>query len=398
MGAAGWMAVEQHAWLAEFQRDPQLLLLRGDALSFYERAQDKRPFFAAHLREPLWPFSIRPFVTGDELVDAHRIRALTGVINILLLFAIGGLAWRLAGPLAGGFAAALVSGTPLTSYYGVSGLREPLMSLLLVTLTALWTCRLRALVVVGLLAVTAVIPLLRMEGLLVVPAISMVAALWRREKRAWLTALAASSVAWLTAAPYLANCQRQLGSAFAPLHQHARYWRNHEFAGRPGHLTREEVMADAYGGTPATSWAYALGDRSISEVVRRYATGYWLAFTDYVPRLLGRRWWLWLWPVGVIWACGKWRMAGLVVPVGLLVQFPFAFILPLNMVTAHGRWIGVEARFAWPLMPFVAVWAGLGFACLMGWLHRVWLGWRGHRIAGLHAGGLVVSFFSPTGV
>lgn len=359
------MASEELAWLHALREYPDQFALHGDARSFYERALDSRPFFAAHLREPLWPFLIRPLLSGDENRDTYRIRTFTGIINVFLVAAIGCLAWRLGGPLAGGFAAALFSGSSLTSYYGISGLREPLMSLLLVTLTTLWTYRRNWLVTLGIIGVTGMVPLLRLDGLLVVTLVLPVCAIWVRDKSAASVAMTACLFAWGVTAPYLTNLRRECGSAFAPLHQHARYWRNHEFAGQPGHLTREEVLANAYGGAPVTSWQYVFGERTLAATAGRYLHGFWLALTDYVPRLLDERWWIWFWPVGVVWALWHWRQAGIVVPVGLLAQLPFAFILPLNMVTSHGLWRGVEARFAWPLSPFVAVWAGLGFAAIL---------------------------------
>lgn len=359
------MALEQHAWLQALRDHPDQLALRGDARGFYDRARDPRPFFSAHIREPLWPYLLRLILTGDEARDAYRVRALTGIINVLLVLVIGWLAWRFGGPLAGGFAAALFSGTELTSYYGISGLREPLMSLLLLIFIGLWTYRLRGPVALAIVIVTALMPLLRLEALFLVPAWLVAVAIWREEKTAGWLALATACVAWAVTFPYLLNCRREFGSMVAPLHQHARYWRNHEFAGRPGHLTREQVLVDAYDGEPVTSWEYIVKHRSPVEIVGRYVTGYWLALTDYVPRLLGKRGWLWLWPVGVGWALWHWRRAGVMVPVGLIAQLPFAFLLPLNMVTEHGLWRGVEVRFAWPLAPFVAIWAGLGFAWLV---------------------------------
>jgi len=56
--------------------------------------------------------------------DDEAARRLTGWISIVLVGVIGVTGAKLAGPPAGALAAWIYSGTPLTSYYGVSGLRE----------------------------------------------------------------------------------------------------------------------------------------------------------------------------------------------------------------------------------------------------------------------------------
>jgi len=208
-------------------------------------------------------------------------------------------------------------------------------------------------------------PLLRLEGLIIVPLLAGAWAVlkWRRDAVA--EAVAFTMIAWLAVTPFLVNCRREFGSAFHPLNTHARYWRNHEFAGQPGHLTRDEVLANAYGGEPTTSARYVLGMHSLPEVVARYARGYWVALTDHIPKLLDGRWLMWLWPLGVMWDGARRR--GLVTLAGLIAQLPFAFILPLNMVMADRPNPGVKFRFSLPLTPFVALWAASGMVETTKW-------------------------------
>ncbi len=358
------MWAEQRAWLGE------LPALTGDAAGFYNRSREPHAFYAAHVREPLFPFLL-------QFTANHRqARELTGWCSIGLVVILGVLAWRLAGPAAGALAPWLYAGTAFTSYYGVSGLREGLMSFLLLLLVLLllldrtWWSRL------GCALCAAAIPLLRLEGLLIAPLIVSVWAALKWRRALVLEAVGYTAVAWLAVSPFLLNCRREFGSAFHPMNVHARYWRNHEFAGQPEHLTREEVLADAYGGPPTTSFHYVFGMHTLPEVVGRYARGYWVSLASHIPRILDGRWLFWLWPVGVFW---DWKRRWFITLAGIVAQLPFAFILPLNMVMAGRTHPGVEFRFSLPLTPFVVILAAVGIVETIRWWRARTAGTAPHK-------------------
>ena len=116
---------------------------------------------------------------------------------------------------------------------------------------------------------------------------------------------------WLLVAPYLIYNRSQAGAAFAPHQAHARFWRNHEFAGRPGFPTRAEVVADSYCGPPITPSGYVFGLHSFPEVVGRLVKGTFAAYTRYLWRLCTDWPWLTLlFPAGLIALIWKRRWEG----------------------------------------------------------------------------------------
>lgn len=355
-------------WFEQRHLLPAAPPLNGDARGFYERARKPHSFYAAHIREPLFPALLRTAFAVTGSTDEVVARQFSGWANIALTILIGLLATRLVGLPGGALATWLYAGTPVTTYYGVSGLRESSMGFLILLLVLLLLLDRTWLTRLGCALCAAAIPLLRLEGLLVVPLLVGAWALLQWRKSITFEAAALTLIAWLATAPFLFHCQREFGSAFHSLNTHATYWRNHEFAGQPGYLTRDEVLADAYAGPPTTSAQYVFGLHSLPQVLGRYATGYWLAFTKYIPLILSGRWLIWLWPVGVGWAIYQWREKGLIVAAGLIAQLPFAFIVPLHMVIADRLNPGVEFRFSFPLAPFVAILAAVGLVESVRWV------------------------------
>ncbi|MBI5368263.1 MAG: hypothetical protein HZA54_14605, partial [Planctomycetes bacterium] len=187
-----------------------------------------------------------------------------------------------------------------------------------------------------------------------------------RRSRAALACAAAPFAALLLLSPYLVFNWRTAGSAFAPMKSHARFWRNHEFAGRPGFPTRAEVIANGYTGPEITPAGYVFGLHGAGEVCARYGAGYWLAFTRYLPALLGPLGVLaWLIPLGAAAALRRRAVGALLVAAALGAVLPNAFILPLDTVLtpevpAVGP--GVELRFTFPLLPYGILWIAMACA------------------------------------
>lgn len=388
--AMGFTSWKQDAWLFMLQSQSDGGALSGDARGFYDRAISVHSFYSASGREPFFPYLIKTVLafheSGHTLSDQLLVRHLSGWVNLALTAAIALLAARLAGFTCGAVAAWLYAGTPVTAYYGVSGLRESTMGFLVISFVLLLLLPRRWPVRVGCLMIAAFMPLLRLEGLFIVPLLTgSWACLALVGGRAARRSVAATSrlceaavyaaVAWLAAAPFLIACKHEYGSYFYVTSIHATYWSNHEFAGQPGHLTREEVLANAYGGERTTAARYIFGEHSLSRVAARCGQGYWAALTKYVPLILAgpvRSWLIWFWIVGLIWSCVDWREKLFVPIAGVIAQLPFAFILPLNMVMRDRLHPGVEFRFSLPITPFVAVLAALGIVETVRWARRKW--------------------------
>ncbi len=368
----------QGVWLGAMTESDGHARLEKDALGFSQLAKESRPFYAASLREPLFPALLRVSLKSFHPADEHLfIRQLTGGFGLAVIAAIGALGWRLAGPAAGALAAWLFAVSTTTVYYSISGLREPLV-LLLVVLFALCLLTGGRRSVVGLALFSVALPLLRLESLIVIPLIlaGWLALAGRDWKRRLLPAGLAVGLAWLFALPFLIACRKEFGSCFALTANHATYWRNHEFAGQPGHLTRDEVVANPYGGTRVSTAAYIFRDHSLPVVIGRYVRGYWISLTRHIPAIFAwnqvRNPLVWFWLAGVGWAVRSWRTQGIVPLIAVVAQFPFAFIVPLDTVMPGREHAGVEIRFSLPLAPFVAVLAASGIVETGRWGWKKW--------------------------
>ncbi len=186
---------------------------------------------------------------------------------------------------------------------------------------------------------------------------------------------------WLVALPYLLFNHHETHAFFAPLHNDARFWRNHEFAGQPGYPTRQQVMESPYTGEPITPSEYVIGKHSLPEVFGRYLKGYGYAFFRHTPRLFKfvppfefLRYAVWLTLPGLI-ACHFMRREGyFFLLAGLIALFPNAFILPLDVVLsreAPAIGPGVEPRFTLPLLPFTMILCALAVERVRGVLARL---------------------------
>ncbi len=397
----------QDQWLGQMQKDPSLAVLKSDAAGYYQIAHEGRPFYAASYREPLFPSMIRltlgawgqmppPDEAGD-LANQLLVRRLSSWLGLGLVALIGVLGWRLAGPWCAVISSWMYAVGTWANFLGISALRQTTMGTLLVSLVLLLLSRprsrgLRWARMIALCLVCAALPLACISSLTVVPLVvigwaTLSAVRSRGTRPAWRPFAEAAmyfAVAAIAVTPYLLACKREHGQYFSMMNRHARFWRNHEFAGQPGFPTRAEVIKDSYTGKPITSAQYVFGLHTLPEVVTRYAQGYWLSITQYVPRIFA---WtdrgpdgavrvahyhaVWLWLAGLYWACRKWRTHALVAVAAFASLLPFAFIVPLNTVLPQGQLGGVEPRFTMTMAPVVAVLAGVGGAELIRLIWRV---------------------------
>ncbi|NQU11826.1 hypothetical protein HQ590_13610, partial [bacterium] len=341
-----------------------------DALGYYEIATTPDPFYRASVREPLFPALLRfGLQTSGHLQPADDsavgrshvfVRRFTGWFGLATLLGVSLLAWRLAGPWAGAGAAWMYGLGALIAQYAVSGLRESTTGLFHVCLIGALVTEPRsrlgaAIRTVVVVLLSAALPLLRLESLAVVPLLLLGTVIWRWLRaagphRAWrrpaFEAVAGIVAGWIAVAPFLLACRQQFGEAFYVTSVHATYWRNQEFAGQPGHLSRDEVMADPYAGPRVTPRVYIFGMHSLPAVVTRYARGYWITLTRDVPILFRRlapganptdtaaNPLVWLWVLGLVWSVVRWRTQAFVPWAALAAQLPYAFIVPLDTVLA----------------------------------------------------------------
>lgn len=372
--AFAWLA--QDALLTGMREDKNGGRLEKDALQFYQQATQPHSFYAASIREPFFPFIIKCWLWLWGSTDQMLVRTLTGLIGLGLVVLVATLGWKLAGPWCGVVCAWMYASSALVAYYSVSALRESTMGFLVVLLTLLLLCKSSWPQRCGLILVSAALPLMRLDSLVVEFLVFGGWVAWRWSRQAAVESIVYIAAGWLAVAPFLIACHREYGQAFHTSNVHATYWRNHEFADRPGFLTRDQVMSDAYSGEPTTAFRYIFGLHSIPEVIGRYIHGYWISLMVHMRMIFS---WLdtgnpfvWFWILGLFWACRYWRTQGLIPLVALAAQFPFAFIVPVNTVMPGRYHAGVEVRFSLPMAPFVATLVGIGVVETVKWLKAKW--------------------------
>lgn len=368
--------------------------LEGDALGYYRIAIGEQSTLE---REPLHPLILRAGIhlfghpeaaTPQQHGENHLlVRHTSAWVGLVMIGMIGVLATRVAGRFAGIAAMTVYSVSVYPLYFAITGLRQTTMGVF--ALGLIWFLILRAQSKparvfrwIGLVLCSAALPLTRMSSLAVVPMIATcyfaLGFAWRRGTDGWkrraVEAVIVAAVAWVAASPFLVACKVHRGRFFSVMVPHAKYYRNQEFAGQPGYPTVDEVAADPYTGEDLTPGQYILGHHGVLEIAHRYVLGYWKSFTKHMGPAFAASigddttlvWWkvvlYWFWPLGVVVCFWGWRRRMLVVPAMLIVQFPFAFIVPLNVHLPGGAVLGVGYRFSMSMAPLMAVLIGAGLS------------------------------------
>jgi len=351
--------------------------LEKDALGFYQLARTDRPFYSASVREPLFPVVIRCGLRwfGNDDFAARWITAWIGLAAIGIVACLG---WQMAGRWGAVTSAWMYGSSQYVSYYSMSGLQVSTMAFLFVALVVVLQINSpRAARWILAPVLCAALTLTRLESLVTVLLVLLAWTLLpSAQPRRWkvVETVVCVFVAWLAVAPFLLACKHEYGSYFGSMNNHATFWRNEEFAGQPGHLTREEVLADPYGGEKVTTARYIFGMHSPAEIVSRYARGYMISLFAHIPAIFSvpehQNVFVWLWIVGAGCAAYRWRTHGLIPLAALAAHLPLAFIIPLNTVLPGQYHAGVEVRFSMNLVPFIAVLVGIAVQEAILWFQR----------------------------
>jgi hypothetical protein len=389
LALATWLRLER---LAEYRyRD-----LDGDAVAYLQFARGLQltgPFVTGYIESGLiWLVKGAVAVWGDQPISIRRLTVSASVATVAATYMLGA---RLFGPATGLLAAGLLAVNRELIFQSVRGLREEAFSVVLLlfvlTLSAgRWPGKPAGWILAGLLG--GALGLIRLTGLACAGTLLAARALLSlaSRDRPWPGTLWSASLAALLAGtcvlPYLASSLREFGDPFYSLTLHATFYRNFEYAGRPGFPSREELAVDSHAGPPVTPFQYVFRLHGPVEVMKRYIAG--------ARQLYG------LWagsfgtPIAVAGLAGLLGLAGTrwcLLPLALgAAVFPFLFVFGVAPDTS---------RFAVPTFPLLALassWALIGSA---SWAHarlgdrltRVGLSPpRGSRIAGCAVGLVLV--------
>jgi 4-amino-4-deoxy-L-arabinose transferase-like glycosyltransferase len=131
---------------------------------------------------------------------------------------------------------------------------------------------------------------------------------------------------FLICSPYLLYSAKNYGDPLIAVNVHAKWYRNMEFAGKPGFPGRADVERNAYCGDSLTSFEYMFKLHSLKEVVKRSARGfYYIHWSKYMGRTgFGHSLFLWFYFIGIVLLLteGKWDF----ILFFLLISAPLSFI------------------------------------------------------------------------
>lgn len=369
-------------WLVPMAAAP----IAPDTIQYLHLAEEMSHPYDTGVREPLfiWLLKLWSWITATGPLAARVMTVLLSVLEGALLYLLA----RQFLPLAFTFPVMILYAiNPLLSSSSTMALREELLPAL--WLGFLWAC-------IGAsrskhkwpwwaatIAFASGMVLTRINSLgLVVPIAVLFA--WR-EHWGWKPLAAGAAVLTVALVPHFVNSQRKFGDPFMSSNFVPKFYRNLEFAGKPGFVTREEFNRDNYAGPPITMGDYLFKLHSIPEVTSATIAGLWeqtagksvrksLLRLDPRPRLddqlnpvIAEPPVLWvevvvylLYLVGII-ACFRLRF-GWYLPLSMLL-----FMLPLAFFAGKGLLV---PRLLMNPVPFMLLLAGISLYVIWAELRR----------------------------
>ena len=325
----------------------------GDPINYLKFAREMRNFYAAHVREPMFPAvtKIGLMLTGGADVGISVASITFGLLMLVATYALGSL---VASPIAGLAAAAMLGIDRSAVYWAIGGWRDELFGFFAVSCAWAWLrfarrpTRTNA-ILAGVLSGGACLTRITTIAL-IAPAVvwllvsrdfrgpnATIQAAWRRE-----LALAVG-VMTITLAPFLINCAIATGDPFYAINNHTDFYLKRE-----GVADVRPMSAVAYSVDKFESRPIAAADNAVRGVFVYPFANKWVGLNEWYADLgtllaglaiIGLVGWLW-WPDGRL----------------LLVMF-FGSLVPFSMTwTVRG---GAEWRltfFAYAFYLVAAFW------------------------------------------
>jgi hypothetical protein len=313
--------------------------ITGDALAFLIWAQ-QGALDANGIREPLWTGILYPAV---QLLGAHFLIArLLGLVGfVVLVVSFQAIGTQLFGRLPGVVAAVFLAASPWLIWESGRGLREE-MAAGAVLVFALGVVRGWPAPVLA--AGAAVLALLRWDSLLLtLPVLALL--LFRNRPGIRQYAVVGLILVTILSPLLILNWIRHHDPLYHS-NYHAVFYRNQEFAGRPGFPGKAEVASDSYAGTPTTWSAYIFRQHTPGELAMRYASG-----SELIP--------VWVMTSACFYPIAKPKISGQFVS----IEDTPRTVLPLLPVAAGLIGAVLLSRRAWPI-PVMLVISVLEYAPL----------------------------------
>ena len=267
--------------------------LLPDAETYQALARAMRWPYATGSREPFLPWVIW-LVSTLTAWTPTTVRFATVAVSMVEGVALLLLARRFVSRPAALVALLCFAGSPVLAHSAALGLREEalpaawLLFLLGCSLSRAHPSDRRFQVIAVVAGVCAV--LTRLNALLfVVPVYAGFAWLggW-----GWRRVAAAGAILFVAVVPHLVNNKICSGDAFDSTNIYGSWWRNFEFAGKPGFVTREEFAANGNAGERITTSQYVFGMHTPREIATDTVAGLWkMTFGEPTREMLLRVGW-----------------------------------------------------------------------------------------------------------
>jgi 4-amino-4-deoxy-L-arabinose transferase-like glycosyltransferase len=348
------------------------------AAGYDGRASAPAVFYAGgnNGREPLWPATLR-LVFNVLGASAFHTRLTSLACGVLVAVLTCWVAWRLLHPLAGVTAGALLALNRPHIVNSVAGLREELVSaLLLLLLSGLFVGARRGSPATwwraaGVGAAAAAVVLVRADMVVLAGALLTGAALvlrwpWRR----WFVAV---GLMGLLAAPMYLGYAFTHGDPFYPGTYGATVNRNLEFPermGTPGFPSPEEYAANWAAGPPVSPMQYFFGYHTLPQFVGYTVRGFIRIFPTVLFEQQPVVLWLFVAGMGLLLICRRW-----VVPFALVIALvPFYAFL----AGVPNSWV-FPGRYAHHALPYAEMGAAYALWFVPLGIVGRWRGRHGRR-------------------
>ena len=206
----------------------------GDPINYLKFAREMRNFYAAHVREPMFPAVTRIglMLTGDEDVGISITSIAFGLLTLVATYALGTL---VASPMVGLAAAAMLAIDHSAVYWAIGGWRDELFAFFAISCAWAWVrfarhpTRANA-VLAGALSGGAC--LTRITSIALIAPASSGCSRHRRDRRDAAHpagARASPSASWRSlVAPFLINCAIATGDPFYAINNHTDFYLKRE--------------------------------------------------------------------------------------------------------------------------------------------------------------------------
>jgi hypothetical protein len=272
----------------------------GDPINYLKFAREMRNFYAAHVREPMFPAvtKIGLMLTGDQDVGISITSIAFGLLTLVATYALGAL---IASPAVGLAAAAMLGIDHSAVYWSIGGWRDELFAFFAVSSTWAWTRFARVptstnAVIAGALGGGACLTRITTIALLAPAVIWLLATRGRHIRRPIGLAVVITAA---IISPFLINCAIATGDPFYAINNHTDFYLKREGAPDPAPISAVSYSLDKFESRPI-----AATDNAVRGVVVYPFANKWVGLDRWYPGLgtilaylaiAGLIAWLW-WP------------------------------------------------------------------------------------------------------